>query len=140
MRARPPRVVRSIVGVVLVAALAIGAVLAGCESTRARRESEWPRLFAATGGALPRPFDVERIPVHGVGEAPRHPVARGDTFYSVSRRYGVSVESLRAVNPAVAPESLEVGQWLILPASAASSSKASVRSIVTTPPTSTPQK
>lgn len=132
---RPSRFVRPLVGVAIAAAVAFGCILPGCESSPARRDSEWPRLFSSTGGALPEPFDLSRVSVHGVGEAPRHHVVRGDTFYSVSRRYGVSVESLLALNPAIAPESLEVGQWLVLPASAASSSKAAVRSVVSTAPT-----
>lgn len=42
-------------------------------------------------------------------------VQAGDTFYSIARRYGMSVSQLLALNPDVEPEHLEVGQRLYVP-------------------------
>jgi membrane-bound lytic murein transglycosylase D len=47
-----------------------------------------------------------------------HTVAAGETFYGIARRYGVTAAQLRAVNPDVEMESLEIGDVLRLPASA----------------------
>lgn len=45
-----------------------------------------------------------------------HLVGRGETFFGIARRYGVSLDALRAANPAVEPSHIEVGQLLHLPA------------------------
>ncbi|ABR48975.1 Peptidoglycan-binding LysM [Alkaliphilus metalliredigens QYMF] len=42
-------------------------------------------------------------------------IRAGDTFYSIAIRYGVTVEQLRAVNPNVDPERLQIGQRICLP-------------------------
>ncbi|HEX6912807.1 MAG TPA: LysM peptidoglycan-binding domain-containing protein [Longimicrobium sp.] len=47
-----------------------------------------------------------------------HTVAAGETFYGIARRYGVTAAQLRAVNPDVEMEQLEIGDVLRLPASA----------------------
>ena len=44
-----------------------------------------------------------------------HVVRLGDTFYSIARRYGVSVEQVRAANLGVEPASLRIGQRLLIP-------------------------
>ena len=46
-----------------------------------------------------------------------HRVQRGESFWSVSRLYGVSLDALRAANPALAPESLPLGAPLTVPLS-----------------------
>jgi membrane-bound lytic murein transglycosylase D len=47
-----------------------------------------------------------------------HTVAAGETFFGIARRYGVTAAQLRAMNPDVDPESVEVGDVLRLPAAA----------------------
>jgi membrane-bound lytic murein transglycosylase D len=47
-----------------------------------------------------------------------HTVAAGETFYGIARRYGVTAAQLRALNPDVDMDALEVGDVLRLPASA----------------------
>ncbi|MGB9886120.1 MAG: LysM peptidoglycan-binding domain-containing protein [Moorellales bacterium] len=42
-------------------------------------------------------------------------VRPGDTFYSIARRFGTTVEALRAANPGIDPERLQVGQRICLP-------------------------
>ncbi|MCU0771838.1 MAG: LysM peptidoglycan-binding domain-containing protein [Verrucomicrobia bacterium] len=53
---------------------------------------------------------------------PRHPAAtsvhtvqRGDTYFSIAKRYGVSTAALQAANPGVNPNRLNVGQRLNIP-------------------------
>jgi LysM repeat protein len=47
-----------------------------------------------------------------------HTVAAGETFYGIARRYGVTAAQLRALNPDVDMNALEVGDVLRLPAGA----------------------
>ncbi|HEY0016044.1 MAG TPA: LysM peptidoglycan-binding domain-containing protein [Longimicrobium sp.] len=47
-----------------------------------------------------------------------HTVATGETFYGIARRYGVTAAQLRALNPDVDMNELEVGDVLRLPAGA----------------------
>lgn len=47
-----------------------------------------------------------------------HTVTAGETFYGIARRYGVTAAQLRATNPDVQMDSLEIGDVLRLPASA----------------------
>jgi LysM repeat protein len=51
-----------------------------------------------------------------VPSARTHTIARGDTLSSISRRYAVSLESLRAANPGVDERRLQVGKTLRIPA------------------------
>lgn len=48
-----------------------------------------------------------------------HIVAEGDNYWSVARRYDVSVAALTAANPGVDPTRLRIGQELAIPAGAA---------------------
>lgn len=47
-----------------------------------------------------------------------HTVAAGETFFGIARRYGVTTAQLRALNPSVDWEALEIGTVLRLPAAA----------------------
>lgn len=47
-----------------------------------------------------------------------HTVASGETFFAIARRYGVTAAQLRAINPDVEQDALEVGDVLRLPAAA----------------------
>ena len=47
-----------------------------------------------------------------------HTVSAGETFYAIARRYGVTPAQLRALNPDVDMNELEVGDVLRLPAGA----------------------
>ena len=44
-----------------------------------------------------------------------HTVQKGDTYYSIARRHGISTSSLQAANPGVDPRRLRIGQQLKLP-------------------------
>lgn len=45
-------------------------------------------------------------------------MASGETFFAIARRYGVTAAQLRAINPDVDQDALEVGDVLRLPAAA----------------------
>lgn len=42
-------------------------------------------------------------------------VQEGDTFYTIARKFRVSVDDLRAANPGVAPRGLLIGQKICIP-------------------------
>jgi membrane-bound lytic murein transglycosylase D len=52
------------------------------------------------------------------GRARTHTVAAGETFFGIARRYGVTAAQLRAINPDVEQDALEIGDVLRLPAAA----------------------
>jgi LysM repeat protein len=55
----------------------------------------------------------------GTGARARtHTVVSGETFFAIARRYGVTAAQLRAINPDVDQDALEVGDVLRLPAAA----------------------
>ena len=47
-----------------------------------------------------------------------HTVVIGDTFYNIAQRAGIAVEALRAANPGVDPNRLQIGQQICVPAPA----------------------
>jgi LysM repeat protein len=44
-----------------------------------------------------------------------HTIRRGDTLYSLARRYGVSVARLQRANPRAQPDNLQIGQRITIP-------------------------
>jgi LysM repeat protein len=48
-----------------------------------------------------------------------HTVAKGDSFYTISKKYGVTVRAIAEVNPGVDSSRLKIGQKLKIPASSA---------------------
>lgn len=59
------------------------------------------------------------IPVEepGPGTCPglRYTIRAGDTFYSLARRFNVTVNDIIAANPGVDPENLQIGQVICIP-------------------------
>lgn len=67
-----------------------------------------------------------------------HTVAAGETFYAIARRYGVTAAQMRAINPDVEMDALEIGDVLRLPASARDSRAGSTSGSQRTGSASTP--
>ncbi len=87
------------------------AVLAGCAgSNKAPISSVGSGAGSATGRA------TSAVPTSGV-----HVVQRGDTLYSISRRYGVPVNNLLSMNNISDPSQIEVGQRIRVASGAVSS-------------------
>ncbi|MDY3330773.1 MAG: M23 family metallopeptidase [Pelistega sp.] len=105
-------------GVVLSAA-----VLAGCAGS-----NKAPISSAGSGGSVSRP--TAAVPTSGV-----HVVQRGDTLYSISRRYGVPVNTLLSMNSISDPSQIEVGQRIRV-ASGASTASSGSRPTAAAPATS----
>lgn len=59
--------------------------------------------------ATPAPTPAAKAPTSG-----SHVVASGETFYSIGKKYGISVNQLTAANPGIKPSALRPGQRLQL--------------------------
>lgn len=64
-----------------------------------------------------------------------HTVASGETFYRISRKYGVSVDQLIAANPGVNHRALKVGQKIKVERAAAAVAKSPAPSLAPLPST-----
>lgn len=80
---------------------------------------ELARLNGISDPSLIRVGQKLRLPLPATPAAPaeapaaeQHQVTSGETLYSISRRYGLSVASLQQANPEIDPRSLKVGQVL----------------------------
>ncbi|WP_251978046.1 murein hydrolase activator EnvC family protein [Salinicola avicenniae] len=66
----------------------------------------------AVGQRLMLPSRQERAP----GGGPyRYQVRRGDTYYSIARRFGADPARLQSANPGISPSALAVGQLIQVP-------------------------
>ncbi len=63
----------------------------------------------------PIPSPIPPPPVTGTLE---HVVAKGDSFYSIGRKYGVGMNAVAKANPNIIPTRLRIGQKVIIPAAA----------------------
>ncbi|MBC7105209.1 MAG: LysM peptidoglycan-binding domain-containing protein [Firmicutes bacterium] len=81
-------------------------------------------LIEANPGIDPQSLRVAQIICIPLAVAPRrcppgtitYTVRAGDTFFSLARRFGVTVEDIQRANPGVDPEALLIGQQLCIPA------------------------
>jgi LysM repeat protein len=60
---------------------------------------------------------VQVLPTPARAQSTIHVVQKGETLYSIARRYGVSVEAICAANGITDPSHIYVGQELVIPAS-----------------------
>lgn len=72
-----------------------------------------PALLAQAQVAAPAPRPARSAPSGAAGRL--HSVADGDNFWSVARRYDVTVAALTEANPGVEPTRLRIGQPLAIP-------------------------
>jgi LysM repeat protein len=64
------------------------------------------------------------VPAAPVGEAKVHVVAKGDSFSSMAKKYGVGTKGIEAANPGVDSSKLKIGQKVNIPAPAPKAAKA----------------
>jgi LysM repeat protein len=96
---------------------------------------------STVGSTMPAPAPTTPPPAQPVPQPPSgnmqyHTVAKGDTLYSIARRYGRSFQELAAWNGISAPYTLSVGQQLIV-SGGSGGYQPTQPTIVTTPPPST---
>ncbi len=61
---------------------------------------------------------IEAHPVAPTGEAKVHVVAKNDSFYTMSKKYNVSMKAIETANPGVDSTKLKIGQKVNIPAAA----------------------
>ncbi|HEY8391715.1 MAG TPA: peptidoglycan DD-metalloendopeptidase family protein [Capillibacterium sp.] len=78
-------------------------------------------LPTVTAEAVPAPFPMAEVPrektvdantVNTPDDEERYQVRWGDTCWAIAKRYGMSVEELKALNPGLDPEKIRSGQYL----------------------------
>jgi len=76
-----------------------------------------PSPIPSPGNVVPEPIPrpIPPPPVTGTLE---HIVAKGDSFYSIGRKYGVGMNAVAKANPNIIPTRLRIGQKVIIPAAA----------------------
>jgi hypothetical protein len=95
-------------------------VPAGAHDPEAREPDARADEIAAGGaeadapGAAAAP-DAPASPASGIQRIQR--VRKGDTLYSISRKYGATLAEIRALNPGTSGNRILVGQRLVIPAS-----------------------
>jgi LysM repeat protein len=62
---------------------------------------------------------TNNIPLPPPGDATVHTVVKNDSFYSLGKKYGVTMKAVELANPGVDSSKLKLGQKLNIPAKAA---------------------
>lgn len=57
------------------------------------------------------------------GSATSHTIARGESLYSISKKFGIALEAIMEANPGLDPRGMTVGQVIAIPAKAAGAAK-----------------
>lgn len=71
------------------------------------------------------PLVPEPAPAAPVAEPKVHVVAKNDSFYTMAKKYGVSMKAIEAANPGVDSTKLKIGQKINIPAAAPKAAKTS---------------
>lgn len=74
-------------------------------------------------------FCLVMIPASICAEVRQHQVSPGETLYSISRRYGVTVEQLQAANPTIQGTNVPSGMTLLIPDSNTTAAKVTVSAV-----------
>src|SRR5688572_8562412 len=78
------------------------------------------------------PIPHEPSPIPPIPEPPplvapsqgEHVVVKGESFYTIAKKYGVTSRGIQEANPGVDPARLKIGQKLVIPAKTASTASA----------------
>lgn len=76
-----------------------------------------PGYGAPTAVSAPEPMPT--VPVMSEPEPRTYKIQKGDTYYSIGRQFGVSMNAIQQANPGVDPTRLQLGQVINIPAPAA---------------------
>lgn len=92
--------------------------------THVEAATNWPATLPTNlwAGAAMQPTNLVTTPEPAPEPAPaavaEHTIAPGDTPAKIARKYGISLEQLRAANPTMDDRRLRIGQKLQIPAAA----------------------
>lgn len=85
----------------------------GVKETSFFEKVEVKEEFADTSNVMVRE-DAKNYIIKGTSEVRIHKVESGESFWSISRKYDISVENLQKANPTANPEKIKIGQELNL--------------------------
>ncbi len=87
------------------------------QNSQGRARSVWALLLLACVGAILWGSFAATIsqPLYAQGEVGSYTVQSGDTLFLIAERFGVSVDTLAAVNNLADPSLISVGQVLLIP-------------------------
>lgn len=74
-----------------------------------------PSLVPSSSNVVPEPIPAP-IPPPPVTGTLEHVVAKGDSFFSIGRKYSVGMNAVAKANPNIIPTRLRIGQKVIIPA------------------------
>jgi len=92
------------------------AVLPVFEATNVVAETNLPVMPVVTPPGVTPPV-VQPTPAPG--GMTEYVVVKGDSFYTIGKKFGVSMKAIQDANPGVDPAKLQIGQKLVIPAPAA---------------------
>ena len=72
----------------------------------------------------PAPLPGSETPLVGAPPQGEHVIVKGDSFYTVAKKYGVTSRAIQEANPGVDPSRLKIGQKLVIPARTATATAA----------------
>ena len=70
--------------------------------------------------SMPSNTVVDSTPI--AGTATEHVIVKGDTFFDLAKKYGVTMQALKDANPTVNPSKLQLNQKIVIPAPTAATS------------------
>jgi LysM repeat protein len=72
----------------------------------------------------PTPLPGSETPLVGAPPQGEHVIVKGDSFYTVAKKYSVTSRAIQEANPGVDPSRLKIGQKLVIPARTATATAA----------------
>lgn len=70
---------------------------------------------------LTPPPPVDPVPAAPAAAGSEHTISKGESFYTIGKKYGVGFKAIADANPGVNPARLKIGQKIVIPAGKASS-------------------
>jgi len=71
---------------------------------------------AGASNAYVTPTNNYVEPSHLTGATTEHVIVKGDTFFDLAKKYGVTMQALKDANPTVNPSKLQLNQKIVIPA------------------------
>lgn len=112
-----PIILKSMAVIALAAAFLFFAIItfnSGILGGNGSSSSESVELLDSASAAVPAESQVEPATTPTTGTR-SHVVADGDSFYSIARKYDVTISDIQQLNPNVDPQNLTAGLRLTIP-------------------------
>lgn len=77
-------------------------------------DTNQPGVSVVASNPPVQPLPPETVPVP-VAAAQEYAVQKGDTFYTIGKKFNVSIKAIQGANPTVNPNKLQINQKLVIP-------------------------